>query len=89
MIKDCERKIYVLINISIPTDNNISVKEYNKISQYKDLEIEIEKMWYFKTTTVSVMVEAQGMSKKETDKHMNKISGCHDLYEIAPKYSSP
>ena len=26
-----------------PTDNNISVKEWNKISKYKDLEIEIEK----------------------------------------------
>ena len=43
--------------MSIPTDNNISVKEYNKISQYKDLEIEIEKMWYFKTTTESVIVK--------------------------------
>ena len=28
--------------MSVSTDNNISVKEYNEISQYKDLEIEIE-----------------------------------------------
>ena len=27
-----------------PTDNNESVKQYNKITQYKDLEIEIEKI---------------------------------------------
>ena len=29
--------------MSMPTDINISVKEYNKISKYNDLEIEIEK----------------------------------------------
>ena len=27
----------------LPTDNYISVKEYNKISKYKNLEIEIKK----------------------------------------------
>ena len=30
--------------MSVSTDNNISVKEYNEISKYKDLEIEIEKI---------------------------------------------
>ena len=30
--------------MSVPTDNNISINEYDKISQYKNLEIEIEKM---------------------------------------------
>ena len=29
--------------MSLPTDNNISVKEYNKISKHKDFEIYIEK----------------------------------------------
>ena len=29
--------------MSEPTDNNTSVKVYNKISKYKNLEIEIEK----------------------------------------------
>ena len=29
--------------MSAPTDNNISVKEYNKIIKYIDLETEIEK----------------------------------------------
>ena len=30
--------------MSVPTDNNILVKEYNKISKYNDQEREIEKM---------------------------------------------
>ena len=28
----------------VPTDDDISVKEYNKINKYKDLVIEIEKI---------------------------------------------
>ena len=32
-----------LTDVFIPTDNNVSIKEYNKTSNYKDLEIEIEK----------------------------------------------
>ena len=50
MIKDYKRKkTFLLIDMSVPNDNNLSVKEYNKISKYKDLEIEIEKMWHLKT----------------------------------------
>ena len=29
--------------MTMPIDNNISVKEYNKIIKYKELEIEMEK----------------------------------------------
>ena len=39
VVKDYKRKT-CLLDMSVPTDNNISVKEYNKISKYKDLEIE-------------------------------------------------
>ena len=33
----------------------MSVAEYNEISQYKDLKIEIEQMWHPKTTNVSII----------------------------------
>ena len=29
--------------MTVPTGNNISVKEYNKIRKYKEMQIEIEK----------------------------------------------
>ena len=52
---------------------NISVKEYNKISNHKDLKMEIGKLWYVKTTIILVVVAALGMIKKKRDKHINKI----------------
>ena len=54
--------------MSVSTDNNISVKEYNKISKYKDLEIEIEKKsGTLKQPIMTVIVGVRGMIKKGTD----------------------
>ena len=39
VVKDYKSNSYLLIDMVIPTDNNISVKEYYKISKYKDLKI--------------------------------------------------
>ena len=53
VIKDYKRKIYLLIDMSVSTDNKISVKEYNEISKYKHLEIDFAKMWYYYFTSNS------------------------------------
>ena len=68
--------------MSVPTDNNISVNEYNKITKYKDLEIEIEKIWHLKTNIMPVTVWTRSMNNKGTDKHINKIPGNPNRYEM-------
>ena len=49
-----------------PLDSNISTTECEKLSKYKDLAIEIAKMWKMKTKTMPVTVglESLGMIKK-------------------------
>ena len=61
--------------MSVPSDSNISAKEFEKRSKYKDLEIEIAKMWKMKTKTMQVIVGIFGMIKKETQKYVNEIPG--------------
>eukprot|EP00794_Sanderia_malayensis_P001843 gene1843-2075_t len=73
MSKDVKEKTCLLIDMSVPCDQNIAPKEFDKLSKYKDLEIEIQKMWSLKTTTVPVIVGALGMIKKQTQKHLDKI----------------
>ena len=51
--------------MSVPIDN-ISVKEYNNISKYKDLEIEIEKMRHLKIAILPVIMGILSLIKKET-----------------------
>ena len=66
--------------MSMPSDGNISAKEFQKLSRYKDLEIEIAKMWKMKTETIPVIVGAIDMIKKGTHKYVNEVPGnCHFL----------
>ena len=54
--------------------------------------MEIEKMWHFKTTAVSVIVGALSRIKKRRDKHINKLSGSasqeNSINMITPKRGS-
>ena len=44
------------IDVTIPNDKNISLKEVEKVSKYKDLELEIRRMWNTKTRVVTVII---------------------------------
>ena len=68
--------------MSVPSDNNISAKEFEKRSKYKDLEIEIAKMWKMETKTIPVIVGTLGMIKKGTQKYVNEIPGNLSLAKI-------
>ena len=63
------KKSIQLIDISDSTDNCRSLKEFNKISKYKDPEKEIEKVGHLKTTSVPVIMVAFGMMKNYKEKH--------------------
>jgi len=64
IVKDSIEKTCLLIDMSVPTDQNIAAKEFDKLSKYKDLEIEISRMWNLKAITVPVIIGALGMIKK-------------------------
>ena len=49
IIKDKQEKTCMLIDMAIPSDRDSSVKVAEKLSKYKNLEIEITKMWGLKT----------------------------------------
>ena len=44
--------------MSVPSDTNVSLKIFEKLSKYKDLEIEATKMWHLKTTTPPLVIGA-------------------------------
>ena len=68
--------------MSMPSDNNISDKEFEKLTKYKDLEIEIAMIWKMKLKTIPVIVGALGVIRKGTKKYVNEISGNLCLAEI-------
>lgn len=36
------------IDMTVPSDRNITLKEIEKKSKYKDIELEIQRMWHMK-----------------------------------------
>ena len=65
-------RIIIIIDTSIPTEKNTSVKIIEKLSKYKDLEIEIERMWGMKATAIPVVIGALGLIKRAWRNTQNK-----------------
>ena len=74
MVKGKKERTCLHIDMSIPTEKNTSLKTMKKLTEYKDLAIEIKKMWGMKTATVTVVIEAFGLVKKGTESYVGKIS---------------
>ena len=50
-----------MMDVAAPSNQNISLKEFQKLSKYKDLEIEVTKMWKLKTKVIPVVIGVLGM----------------------------
>ena len=50
--------------MTVPSDRKIALEEIEKKSKYKDLELEVQRMWHMKTVVIPVVVGALGTVKK-------------------------
>ena len=71
IIKDSVNSTCKLI---IPSERNIALKEIEKKSKYKDLELEIQRMWQMKTEVIPVVVGALGTIKKGMIENIKRVS---------------
>ena len=58
IIRDNEKRTCMLIDVAIPGDRNVIKKEAEKILTYKDLTIDIQRMWNVKTRVIPVIIGA-------------------------------
>ena len=65
----------MLIDIAVPSESNTLAKFTEKLSKYKDLEIEVSRMWDMKTETIPVVVGTLGLVKNGLDKVTSRIPG--------------
>ena len=72
----------MLIDVAISVDRNVIKKEAEKILKYKDLTIEIQRMWNIKTKVIPVIIEATGTISKSFRKYVSNIPGKHDVKEL-------
>ena len=89
IVKDSVNSTCKLIDMTVPLDRKIALKETEKKSkykQYKDLELEIQRIWHTKTVVIPVVVGALGTVKKDMVENIKKVSASY--YDSCLLYTS-
>ena len=82
IIRDNKKRTCMLIDVAISGDRNVIKKENSKILKYKDLTIEIQRMWNVRTKVIPVIIGATGTISKSFRKYVSNIPGNHEVKEL-------
>ena len=82
IIRDNEKGTCMLTDVAISGDRNMFKKEAEKILKYKDLAIEIQRMWNVRTKVIPVIIGATGTISKSFRKYVSDIPGKHEVKEL-------
>ena len=72
----------MLIDFAISGDRNVIKKQAEKILKYKNLTIELQRMWNVKTKVIPVIIGANGTISKSFRKYVSNIPGKHEVKEL-------
>jgi len=72
----------MLIDVAISGDRNVIKKEAEKSLKYKDLTIEMQRVWNVKTKMIPVIIGAIGTISKSFRKYVSNIPGKHEVKEL-------
>ena len=78
IIRDNEKRTCMLIDVAISGDRNVIKKEVEKILIYKDLTIEIQRMW----EVIPVTIGATGNISKSYREYVSNTPGKHEVKEL-------
>ncbi|KAI5751249.1 hypothetical protein M8J77_005743 [Diaphorina citri] len=75
IIKNRKDRTCTIIDVAVPADMNVEKKEAEKKLKYKDLAIEIERMWNMKVKIVPIVIGALGVVPKSLKDNLQQIPG--------------
>jgi len=64
VLRDKTEKTCLLIDITLPDDSNVSTVETEELSNYRDQQIDVSRMWKVRTNTAPVIIGALGSITK-------------------------
>jgi hypothetical protein len=68
--------------VAILGERNVIQKESEMVLKYKDLTIQIQRMWNVKTGVIPIIIGATGTTSKSFRKYVSPIPGNHDVREL-------
>ena len=75
IVHDTNTRKCILIDIAVPSCTNVVTKTADKLCKYKELEIEIQKLWNLvEVRTIPIIIGALGTALNGLCKYSNLIS---------------
>jgi len=75
IIKNKKEETCTLIDVAIPADRNFVQKEAKKKLKYKNLCIELQRMWNLKCMIIPVTIGATGRVTRSVRKNLEAVPG--------------
>jgi len=72
----------MLTDVAISGDRHVIKREAEKILKYKDLTIEIQRMWNVKTKVIPAIKGATGTISKSFRKYLSNTPGKYEVKEL-------
>ena len=88
-MRDNKQGTCTLIDVAIPGDRNVFNKEAEMILRYKDLTVEIQRMWNLKAKVIPVLIGATGTISVSLGQYLSNIPGKHEIKETQKKQPLP
>jgi hypothetical protein len=79
IMRDDKQETCMLMAVANSGDINVIKREAEKILKYKDLIIEIQRMWNMKTKLIPVITGATGTISKLSRQYLSKIPVKHEI----------
>ena len=73
VVIDKEKREFKIIDIAVLGDQNIKVKELEKITKYQDRRLQGQKMWDVKSTVTPIVAGVFGTVSEELENHLKTI----------------
>ena len=73
VVIDKEKRECKIIDLAVPGDQNIKVKELEEITKYQDLRLQLQKLWDVKATGIPIVVGVLGTASEKLGNHLKTI----------------
>ena len=82
VVIDKANKTCQIIDIAVPSDQNITKKEKEKIDKYQELKLEIMRMWSVQAWVVPIVVGALCCTTKKLGEYLKNIGHSSDKFKL-------
>jgi len=72
----------LFVDVAVPGERNVIKKQAEYIVKYKDLIIEIQRMWKVKAKVTPVIIGVTGTITKSLRQYLSNIPGKHEIKEL-------